>query len=101
MTAQREFEEETGFQSSPPFLELGTIRQKSGKTVHVWAFEGDCDPSLLISNTCEVAWPPNSGRTLTIPEIDRGAWFDEEQAHASIRQEQQPLLGRLASALAR
>lgn len=101
VTAQREFEEETGFHSSPPFLELGTVRQKSGKVVHVWAFEGDCDPSLLVSNTCEIRWPPNSGRTLTIPEIDRGAWFEKEQAHALIRDEQRPLLERLASALAR
>ena len=101
VTAQREFTEETGFHSSPPFLEIGTVRQKSGKIVHVWAFEGDCDPSLLISNTCEITWPPNSGRTQTIPEIDRGAWFDEEQADARIREEQRPLLGRLASALGR
>ena len=32
--AQREFKEETGFNSSPPFMELSPITQKGGKVVH-------------------------------------------------------------------
>ena len=98
--AQREFEEETGFTPLPPYYDLGSVQQKSGKVTHVWAFEGDCDPSLLVSNTCEIAWPPNSGRMLTIPEVDRGDWFSSEQAHARISEEQRPLLERLAATLA-
>ena len=35
--AQREFTEETGFTASPPFHELGSVRQKSGKVTHAWA----------------------------------------------------------------
>ena len=99
-TAQREFKEETGFTATPPFYELGAVRQKSGKLTHVWAFEGDCDPSRLVSNTCEIVWPPNSGRRLVIPEIDRGDWFHAEQARALIRAEQRALLDRLADTLA-
>ncbi len=98
-TAQREFTEETGFTPAPPFFELGAVRQKSGKTTHVWAFQGDCDPSAMVSNSCQIAWPPNSGRTLTIPEVDRGGWFNAEQARGLIRREQCALLDRLPGAL--
>jgi predicted NUDIX family NTP pyrophosphohydrolase len=67
--AQREFTEETSFVAKGSYIELGSIRQKSGKIVHAWAFEGDCDASTLVSNTCEIEWPPRSGRKKTIPEI--------------------------------
>ena len=43
--ARREFREETGIEPSPPFIPLGAIKQKAGKTVHAWAWEGDADPS--------------------------------------------------------
>ena len=52
--ARREFEEETSFKAFGEFIHLGTIRQKSGKRVMAWAFEGDCDPANLKSNTCEI-----------------------------------------------
>src|SRR4051794_39051772 len=44
-TAKREFEEETGIVPRGPFVALSAVRQKGGKTVHAWAFEGDCDPA--------------------------------------------------------
>ena len=97
--ARREFEEETGFKAAGSFLDLGTIRQKSGKRVAAWAFEGDCDPANLKSNTCEIEWPPRSGRRLEIPEIDRGRWFSLEEAKQYIREEQSPLLDTLWRAL--
>ena len=97
--ARREFEEETGFKAAGSFLDLGTIRQKSGKRVVAWAFEGDCDPANLKSNTCEIEWPPRSGRRLEIPEIDRGRWFSLEEAKQYIREEQPPLLDNLWRAL--
>ena len=93
--ARREFKEETGFTATGPFVELGSVQQKSGKLVTVWAFEGDCNPDQLISNTCEIEWPPRSGRRMEIPEIDRGSWFDIQQAQESIREEQRPLLAAL------
>jgi predicted NUDIX family NTP pyrophosphohydrolase len=97
--AQREFQEETGFLASGPFLELGAISQKSGKSVIAWAFAGDCDPSALISNTCEVEWPPRSKKRVVIPEIDRGAWFSVTSAPVYIREEQKPFLLRLQQTL--
>src|SRR5665213_1923923 len=49
-----EFQEETGFNVSEPFIELGSVKQKSGKIVVAWAFEGNCEPTELVSNTCEI-----------------------------------------------
>lgn len=96
--ARREFEEETGFQATGEFADLGTIHQKSGKVVMVWAFEGDCDPLQLTSNTCQIEWPPRSGHHLEIPEIDRGRWFSTDEAQKYIREDQLPLLDRLVRA---
>jgi predicted NUDIX family NTP pyrophosphohydrolase len=97
--AKREFQEETGFAVPEIFLDLGTIKQAGGKTVSAWAFEGDCDPDKLISNNCEVEWPPRSGRLIKIPEVDRGAWFSIVEAKEHIKPTQIPLLDRLATAL--
>jgi predicted NUDIX family NTP pyrophosphohydrolase len=94
--ARREFEEETGFQAAGEFVDLGSIKQKSGKVVNAWAFEGDCDPIELRSNTCEIEWPPRSGRRLEIPEVDRGRWFSINQAKEYIREEQRELLRRFS-----
>jgi predicted NUDIX family NTP pyrophosphohydrolase len=99
--AKREFFEETGFEAGGEFLSLGEVRQKGGKLVTAWAFLGDCDPARLRSNTCEIEWPPRSGRRLQIPEIDRGRWFGINEAHEYIRPELDLLLLRLVSILTR
>jgi predicted NUDIX family NTP pyrophosphohydrolase len=49
----------------------------------------------LTSNTCQIEWPPGSGRRLEIPEVDRGRWFSISEADEYIRQEQRELLRRL------
>jgi predicted NUDIX family NTP pyrophosphohydrolase len=95
--AQREFTEETGFVAQGPFLHLGEIKQRSGKMVSAWTFEGDCDPAELRSNTCDIEWPPRSGRTLQIVEVDRGQWFTVPEASEYILASQKPLLARLTS----
>ena len=97
--AKREFQEETGFPVSEPFLYLDSITQKGGKIVTAWAFEGNCDPAKMISNFCEVEWPPRSGRMIEIPEADRGAWFSIEEAKERIKSTQIPLIDRLVKAL--
>ena len=98
--ARREFQEETGFLASGSFIDLGSVRQKSGKIVIAWAFEGDCDPAKLVSNTCEIEWPPHSGKRVEIPEIDRGRWYGFADARDYIRAEQGELLDRLEQQLA-
>jgi predicted NUDIX family NTP pyrophosphohydrolase len=97
--ARREFTEETGFAAEGNFLALGEIRQKSGKLTTAWAIEGDCDPAELVSNTCEIEWPPRSGRRMTIPEVEAGRWFTLPEAREYMREDQQPLLERLEKAL--
>lgn len=97
--ARREFREETGFSAEGPFHELGEVRQSSGKIVTAFACRGDCNPGELVSNFCEVEWPPRSGRTIEIPEVDRGAWFTLEEAHGRIFTAQRPFLDRLKTLL--
>lgn len=98
-TAEREFTEETGFIARGPFFELGSVTQKSGKVVLAWAFEGDCDPEDLKSNTCQIEWPPRSKRLVTIPEVDRGEWFTPSVARTYLRAEQHAFLSRLEEKL--
>lgn len=97
--AIREFEEETGQSIDGNFISLGFIRQKSGKTVYAWAVEGDIDHQTIFSNTCEVEWPPRSGKKITIPEVDRAAWFDVDEAKRKINPAQVELIDNLVSKL--
>jgi predicted NUDIX family NTP pyrophosphohydrolase len=54
--AQREFEEETGLKPTGPFTRLQPVTTKSGKVIHAWAFEGDCDVATVKSNTFTMEW---------------------------------------------
>jgi predicted NUDIX family NTP pyrophosphohydrolase len=95
IAAKREFEEETGQPIDGNFISLGSIRQKSGKTVYAWAVEGDINHETIFSNTCEIEWPPRSGKKLTIPEIDRAAWFNVDEAKRKINPAQAELINRV------
>jgi predicted NUDIX family NTP pyrophosphohydrolase len=95
--ARREFEEELGRPAPDGSADdLGAIRQKSGKQVHAFAVQGDVDADSITSNTCEIQWPPRSGRTIVIPEVDRAGWFTLEEAKEKINPAQAPLLDRLS-----
>jgi predicted NUDIX family NTP pyrophosphohydrolase len=98
-TAFREFEEETGVLPKGKPTPLLPIVQKGGKEVNCWALEGDLDPSLLVSNTFELEWPPKSGNFSSFPEIDRGAWFSLTEARKKINQMQVSFLEELANML--
>lgn len=83
--ARREFFEETG--AEPPAgrtLELGEVRQASGKRVVAWAIEGDFDPASVRSNTFTLEWPPRSGQMREFPEVDRAEWFDTATARRKL-----------------
>jgi predicted NUDIX family NTP pyrophosphohydrolase len=98
--AIREFHEEVGIEPTGPYLELGCIRQRGGKTVHAWAFEGDFDEAAgFRSNLVEIEWPPGSGRWERWPEVDRAGFFSIPQAKERLKLAQHPLLERLMSAL--
>jgi predicted NUDIX family NTP pyrophosphohydrolase len=98
--AQREFEEETGFSGlSANYLALGEIRQRSGKHVHAWAFEGDCNPSELKSLEFELEWPPKSGRTMIFPEINELRFASPVEARRLLNPSQSVFVDRLLSVL--
>jgi predicted NUDIX family NTP pyrophosphohydrolase len=97
--ARREFTEETGVLPSEPFIDLGEVRQKSGKRVFGWAFEGNCDGSQLKSNPFNLEWPPKSGQLKEFPEIDRGDFFSFSAARAKINPYQLEFLERLKMSL--
>jgi predicted NUDIX family NTP pyrophosphohydrolase len=98
-TAVREFEEETAIHPEEPFVPLGSVRQKAGKLVHAWAWEGEADPHQVRSNSMRAEWPRGSGRWLTFPEVDRCEWFDARSARHKINPAQAELIDRLEAVL--
>jgi len=105
--ACREFEEETGQTVGAcgavgEFLPLDHVRQRGGKVVHAWAFEGRWPSgAVLRSNTCPVEWPPRSGRRIEVPEVDVGRFFSIEEARRRINPAQVELIDRLLRHLER
>jgi predicted NUDIX family NTP pyrophosphohydrolase len=98
--ARREFAEELG--SPVPegeLIDLGEVKQRSGKLVRAWAVAGDLDATTITSNTFALEWPPRSGRTREFPEVDRADWFTLEEARARVNPAQVPLLDRLEQAV--
>jgi predicted NUDIX family NTP pyrophosphohydrolase len=97
--ARREYAEELGHPApdGEP-IELGEVRQGSGKRVVAFAVAGDFDPAQLRPGTFELEWPPRSGRRQAFPEVDRVAWFDLATARHKLVRGQLPLLDRLAGA---
>jgi predicted NUDIX family NTP pyrophosphohydrolase len=83
--ALREFEEETGLRAQQPFIALTPIRQKSGKLVRCWAFEGDARAALAPgASRFEIEWPPHSGQRTSFPEVDDVRLFEIEDALTKI-----------------
>jgi predicted NUDIX family NTP pyrophosphohydrolase len=97
--ARREFEEETGLRVSGSPVSLGRILQ-SGKTVWVWALEGNADTRTMIRSrpvqTVQTEFPIGSDRWVSHPEVDRCEWFDLSEARRRLVSPQVPFLDRLA-----
>lgn len=97
--AEREFREETGLLPHGPYLPLTPLRQRAGKLVHSWAFEGDGDLSSFQSQSFDMEWPPRSGRMQSFPESDQARMFPLHQAASKILASQKPLLAELSTLL--
>lgn len=101
--ALREFGEETGLAAprpadGGPYEELGEFRQRSGKVVTAFAVEApDFDPPTITSNTFPLEWPPRSGRTVEVPEVDRAEWTPLALARERLVAGQVPVLDALLS----
>jgi predicted NUDIX family NTP pyrophosphohydrolase len=98
--AKREFAEEIG-QPVPEgkLRPLGEAKMSSGKVVHIWAVEADMDVSRITSNMATIEWPPKSGQTIEIPELDRADWFDLATAQRKLVKGQVVFIDRLAALL--
>ena len=82
-----------------PFLSLGSVRQKAGKLIYAWAWEGDADPARLTSNLMRTEWPRGSGRWLRFPEVDRCDWFSPQIAREKLNPAQAVFIDRLEAHL--
>lgn len=99
--AMREFEEELG--SPVPathFKAMQPVRQKGGKRVLAWAAAGEFDCGGMVSNKCRVEFPYKSGKWISIPEVDRAAWFEIGEAMQKINTAQAAFLEELVLLLA-
>jgi predicted NUDIX family NTP pyrophosphohydrolase len=97
--AKRELAEEAGIRVDSPLIDLGELRQPSGKIVHAWAAGQDCDPSRIRSNTFKMEWPPKSGRLQEFPEIDRAAWYSTAVAKSKLHKGQAAFIDKLITVL--
>ncbi len=94
--AKREFEEETGITPTGRFTSLGTVIQKSGKKVYAWSFPVQNSESIKIkSNTFDLEWPIRSGKMKKFPEVDKGEFFEVEEAKIKINSSQIDFIDRL------
>ncbi len=107
--AHREFAEELGrpvpgFELQdgvdPDGLVLDPFRA-GRKTIHAVLVAGDFDADRIESNTVDIEWPPRSGRVITVPEVDRAAWFSLTEARTKLHKGQIPLVDRVVAALSK
>ena len=98
--ARREFAEEMGSPAPEgPLVDLGSVKQRGGKVVTVFALAADFDADHIESNQFTIEWPPRSGRIASFPEIDRAAWFTPETARSKLVRGQAAFIDRLLAAL--
>lgn len=98
-TACREFKEETGFTVQSDMICLGKIKQNKTKYVTAYAVEMDIDATKCKSNTFEQEYPPNSGKMMEFPEIEKAEWFTISEAKEKILKGQLPFIDKLVEAL--
>jgi len=97
--AAREFLEETSWIAPDgDWLDLGSIRLKSGKTVLGWAVEAELEAAALNPGLFSMVW---RGRRQEFPEIDRVAWCDPDEAQRLLNPAQAEFVDRLLRVLER
>jgi predicted NUDIX family NTP pyrophosphohydrolase len=98
--ARREFLEELGAPLTAELVPLCRIRQTGGKWVEAFACEGDFDAERLVSNQFEMEWPPRSGRSISVPEVDAAQWYGLDEARQKMLPSQLPILEAAEAMLA-
>lgn len=99
--AQREFTEETGSVLTGTFIPLAPVKQKGGKMVQAWAIEGDIDADHIQSNSFQMEYPYKSGKWISVPEVDRAAWFNLPAARKKLNPAQAAFIDELEELLNR
>jgi predicted NUDIX family NTP pyrophosphohydrolase len=98
--ARREFAEEVGIPApADTVIELGAIKQPSGKVITAFAQRADVDLSGFRSNTFQMEWPRGSNRIEQFPEVDKAEWFTLAAARRKLLQGQVAFLDRLLQRL--
>jgi predicted NUDIX family NTP pyrophosphohydrolase len=100
--ALREFAEELGVElpvDPETLVELGEVRQSSGKRLRIWAGEGDLDPATVVPGTFTMPWPPRSGQLAEFPELDRLEWSALDEARTRLVKGQREFLDRLLDSI--
>jgi predicted NUDIX family NTP pyrophosphohydrolase len=97
--ALREFEEELGWRPTGDLHPLGEVRLKSGKRVIAFALASDESEAAMLAQfspgSCQMEWPPRSGRRREFPEVDRIAFFTLDEAVRKLNPAQAALVERL------
>jgi predicted NUDIX family NTP pyrophosphohydrolase len=98
--ARREFTEELGLPvPEVELVDLGSVTQRGGKVVQVYAGAGEVDPSAAVFGTFELEWPPHSGRLQQYPELAEVAWLTVPAARDKLVAAQVAFLDRLIELL--
>ncbi len=99
--ARREFAEEIGVPAPDgSVLDLGEVRQASGKRVRVFALQAEgFAVDAVLSNTVQVELPRGSGRFLEVPEVDDARWAAVDEARELLVAGQVAALDRLLAAV--
>ena len=99
VAAAREFEEETGWASvTNGWIDLGSVKLRSGKTVLAWGVESDYDSTSFKPGMFTMVW---RGRRQEFPEIDKVSWCDPQDAIRLLNPAQVPFVERLILRLVR
>ena len=93
--ARREFKEETGQEVKGEFIPLTPVKQKAGKMVYAWAIAAEVDAEKIVSNSFKMEYPYKSGKWISVPEVDKAAWFRIEEAKEKINPAQAGFLDEL------
>ena len=80
-------------------MTLAPVKQKSGKLVYAFAIEMEINAASIKNNLFEIEWPPQSGRTESFPEIDKGDWFDTGEAKKKINSSQSNFIDQVIDKL--
>lgn len=99
--ARREFAEEIGVAAPDgEVVDLGEVRQASGKRVRVFALPAEgFVVDVVRSNTVRLELPRGSGRFVEVPEVDDARWVPVDEARELLVAGQVVALDRLVSAV--